>query len=103
LSRFTPFHGCFARVLKTGQDIPLIRRNLQREHVNRVAAALLRPSSTMPADARALLRADAVALRSELAAAQRRTGTSKEAQAHLAQAFATVDEALKAPVVRQSV
>jgi hypothetical protein len=100
---YAALHGAIWSELKTGQDIPLIRRNLQREHVNRVAAALLRPSSTMPADARALLRADAVALRSELAAAQRRTGTSKEAQAHLAQAFATVDEALKAPVVRQSV
>jgi hypothetical protein len=57
----------------------------------------------MPADARALLRADAVALRTELAAAQRKTGYSKEAQAHLAQALVTVDEALKAPVVRQSI
>ena len=89
--------------LKTGKDIPLLRRNLQREHVNRVATALLRPSSTMPADARALLRVDAVALRAELSAAQRRTGLSKEAQAHLAQAWATLDEALKAPLVRQNV
>jgi hypothetical protein len=68
-----------------------------------VATALLRPSSSMPADARALLRADAIALRAELAAAQRRTGASKEAQAHLAQSWATLDEALKAPLVRQSV
>jgi hypothetical protein len=100
---YAALRGAIWSELKTGQDIPLIRRNLQREHVNRVAGALLRPSSTMPADARALLRAEAIALRSELAAAQRRTGASKEAQAHLAQAFATVDEALKAPVVRQSV
>ena len=100
---YAALRGAIWSELKTGQDIPLIRRNLQREHVNRVAGALLRPSSTMPADARALLRIEAIALRSELAAAQRRTGTSKEAQAHLAQAFATVDEALKAPVVRQSV
>jgi hypothetical protein len=89
--------------LKTGKDIPLARRNLQREHANRVATALLRPSSSMPADARALLRADAIALRAELATAARRTGVSKETQAHLAQAWATLDEALKAPLVRQSV
>jgi hypothetical protein len=90
--------------LKTGKDILLIRRNLQREHVQRVAAALLRPAATMPADARALLRANAIALRAELAAAaQRRPGYSKEAQAHLAQAAATLDEALKAPVVRQAI
>ncbi len=90
--------------LKTGKDILLIRRNLQREHVQRVAAALLRPAATMPADARALLRANAIALRAELAAAtQRSPGYSKEAQAHLAQAAATLDEALKAPVVRQAI
>jgi hypothetical protein len=90
--------------LKTGQDIPLLRRNLQREHVQRVATALLRPSATMPADARALLRANAIALRAELAAAtQRGPRYSKEAQAHLAQAAATIDEALKAPVVRQAI
>jgi hypothetical protein len=57
----------------------------------------------MPADARALLRADAIALRAELATAQRRSGMSKEALAHLAQAWTTLDEALKAPLVRQSV
>ena len=51
----------------------------------------------------------AAARRSDRAArrARRRrsagTGISKEAQAHLAQAAATLDEALKAPVVRQSV
>jgi hypothetical protein len=89
--------------LKTGQDIPLIRRNLQREHVDRMATALLRPAATMPADARALMRADAFALRAELVTAQRRSGYSKEAQVHLAQALATIDEALRAPVVRQSV
>jgi hypothetical protein len=89
--------------LKTGKDIPLTRRNLQREHVNRVATVLLRPSASMPADARALQRTNAMALRTELATAMRRSGTSKEAQAHLAQAWATLDEALKAPVVRQSV
>ena len=36
-----------------GQDIDLFRRNLQREHANRVAGALVRPSGSMPADARA--------------------------------------------------
>jgi hypothetical protein len=88
--------------LKSGQDIPLIRRNLQRDHVNRVAGALLRPSATMPADARALLRVEAALLRGEIVAAQKRTGFSNEARAHLAQAAITLDEALKAPVVRQA-
>jgi hypothetical protein len=89
--------------LKSGRDIPLLRRNLQREHATRMAAALLRPSASLPTDARALLRADAVALRAELSAAQARKGYSPEARAHLAEALAMLDEALKAPIVRQGV
>ena len=50
-----------------------MRRNLQREHLARVANALVRPSSTMPADARALLRQDARALRDELKAVPAKT------------------------------
>jgi hypothetical protein len=96
-------HAAIWSELRTGQDIPLIRRNLQREHANRVATALLRPSATMPADARALLRVEATALRAELVAAQRKSGYSKVAQAHLAQGLATLDEALRAPVVRQAI
>ncbi len=53
----------------------------------------------MPADARALLRADARALRDELAAARRRgLHSSKETQAHIAESLSTLDEALKAPL-----
>jgi hypothetical protein len=89
--------------LKTGHDIPLFRRNLQREHASRVANALLRPAGAMPADARALLRADARTLRNELAQAQRKPGYSPEAKAHLAETLATLDEALKAPLIRQGV
>jgi len=57
----------------------------------------------MPADARALLRADAKALRGEIAAAQAKPGYSLEAKAHLAETLSTLDEALKAPLVRQGV
>jgi hypothetical protein len=57
----------------------------------------------MPADARALLRADARTLRNELAQAQRKPGYSPEAKAHLAETLATLDEALKAPLIRQGV
>jgi len=60
--------------LKARGDIPLIRRNLQREHAVRVSNALLRPTAAMPADAKSLLRAEARALRAELAAAAGRPG-----------------------------
>jgi hypothetical protein len=89
--------------LKSGTDISLFRRNLQREHATRLAGALLRPAASMPADARALMRADAKTLRGEVAAAQGRRGYSVEARAHLAETQALLDEALKAPLVRQGV
>jgi len=89
--------------LKSGKDIDLFRRNLQREHVNKIAVALVRPSGTMPADARSLLRAEARALRADLLAAQAKKGYSAEAKAHIAETISTLDEALKAPLVRQGV
>jgi Met-zincin/Domain of unknown function (DUF5117) len=89
--------------LKTGREITPLRRNLQREHLTRVAGALLRPSGSMPADARALLREEAKDLRREIAAAQAKPGYSKETRAHLDEALTQLDEALKAPIVRQGI
>jgi hypothetical protein len=63
---------------------------------------MIRPVATMPADARALLRADAVRLRAEMAAAQKRPRASVETRAHLAESLAALDEALKAPLMRQT-
>ena len=89
--------------LKTGQDIPLIRRNLQREYVSRVAGVIVHPVPAMPADARALLRADAVQLRDEMTALQKRPRASTETRAHIADSLALLDEALKAPMMRQGI
>jgi hypothetical protein len=99
---YAALHGAVWSELRTGKDIPLARRNLQREYATRVANALVRPSNTMPADARALLRADASRLRGELAAAQRRN-LSAEARAHVAEMITMLDEAQKAPIVRQAI
>ncbi|MBK6805599.1 MAG: zinc-dependent metalloprotease [Betaproteobacteria bacterium] len=99
---YASLHRAIWSELRTGRDIPLIRRNLQREHATRLATALLKPSGSMPADARALLRADAKALRAEIAAAAGRPGLSPAAAAHLAEALSTLDEALKAPLVRSA-
>jgi hypothetical protein len=100
---YDTLHAAVWSELRTGRDIHLFRRNLQREHAARIANALLRPATSMPADARALLREDAKKLRGELAGALRRSGRSAEANAHLAEALTTLDEALKAPLVRQAV
>jgi hypothetical protein len=100
---YSTVHGAVWSELRTGRDIPLMRRNLQREYVMRVANVLLRPAGSLPADARALLRADATQLRAEIAKAKDRKDLSVEAKAHLAESLALIDEALKAPLVRQAV
>jgi hypothetical protein len=98
---YATLHAAIFSELKTGQDIPLVRRNLQRDYVSRVSGVLLRPVGNMPADARALLRADAVQLRDELAAMRLRPKASPETRAHVAESLAVLDDALKAASVRQ--
>jgi hypothetical protein len=87
--------------LKGKDDIMLMRRNLQREHVKRVTASLTRGGNG-PADARALHRQNAAALIRQLRTAQSRVGLSKEARAHLADSLNTLEEAYKAPMQRSS-
>ena len=79
-----------------------MRRNLQREHVRRVAHLLTRGNGA-PADARALQRENAKALIVPLRTAQARPGLSKEARAHLADSLNTLEEAVKAPMQRVGV
>ena len=100
---YTSLHRSIWSELKTGQDITPLRRNLQREHLARVANSLVRGSSTTPADARALLRQDARVLRDELKAVPAKAALSKETQAHIAESLSTLDEALKASLQRQGV
>ena len=91
--------GAIWSELKTGADIPLMRRNLQREHVKRVVTVLTRGSGG-PADARSLQRENTRVLIGQLKAAQSRPGLSKEARAHLADSQNTLEEAMKAPMQR---
>ncbi|MFI4924347.1 MAG: zinc-dependent metalloprotease, partial [Vicinamibacteria bacterium] len=100
---YSTLHRAIWSELKGGKDIPLMRRNLQREHAAKLAQALLRPSGSMPADAKALLRAVAKVLRGESAAAATRPGWSAAASAHLAESQGMLDEALKAPLVRSTI
>lgn len=100
---YATLHESIFSELKTGREITPLRRNLQRDYLQRVANSLSRPAGTMPADARSLQREEAKALRREIAAAQNRPGYSKETRAHLAEALTQLDEALKAPLVRQAV
>jgi hypothetical protein len=86
--------------LAIGNEITLPRRNLQRIHLTRLSTQLLRPAGSLPPDARALARREAEALLSQLAQHRPRPGLSAETLAHLTEARATLQEALRAPILR---
>ena len=81
-------------------EIAPLRRELQREHVNRVAALLLRPQALTRADARALVRVQARSLERRVDAASRRAGLAPETRAHLQDSADTLRQALAAQLVR---
>ncbi|HEY0858397.1 MAG TPA: zinc-dependent metalloprotease [Albitalea sp.] len=86
--------------LATQSDIPPLRRELQREHVNRLAGMLLRPSDLSRADTRSLMRAQAKALLTRLDAASKRKNLGPEARAHLQDSADTLSQALAAKLQR---
>ncbi|MDR2016997.1 MAG: zinc-dependent metalloprotease [Burkholderiales bacterium] len=96
--------------LKDNGDVPLVRRNLQREHARRIAAPLLAVSPTYPADARALLRLEAEQLKSEIEKRQTRarertqkrtqTTVTPETIAHLEEVRVLLTQALQASMIR---
>ena len=101
-----PLAEVYARVgrevwseLDRGGPIAPERRELQREHLNRLAAALLRPQAR--ADARALVRAQSRALLARLQRAGS-TGAARDAatRAHLDDAIDTLRQALAARLPR---
>jgi len=88
---------------RRGTDADPLRRNLQREHLRRMTAALLGGSGGYPADARALMRRDARQLHGWLVAAASKPDLSAETSAHYTEAAETLAEALKAPMLRSGV
>jgi hypothetical protein len=86
--------------LGSGRPIAAARRELQRDHLNRVAAAVLRPSPQARADARGPLREQARAL---LRALDRAAARSADAatRTHLSDSAETLRRALVAPLQRQ--
>lgn len=86
--------------VRAGTDAPLLRRNLQREHLRRVVNVLLRPAATTPADAASLLRQNARQLVAALRAVQAKTGIGSETRAHYANSLNALEEALRAPLQR---
>ena len=85
--------------LKTGKEITSMRRNLQREHLKRVTAMLLKPTQHTPADARSLQRENALELQRDIRAAMAKPNT-RENKAHLSESYETLNQALKASMLR---
>ncbi|MBK9135317.1 MAG: zinc-dependent metalloprotease [Betaproteobacteria bacterium] len=83
--------------------IDTLRRNLQREHLRRLAGGVLRPTSPAAADVRAVHRQVALELEASLKAALQARTLTPMARAHLADSLATLGEALKAPLNKQGV
>jgi len=88
--------------LDSGTNIPLMRRNLQRAYLARLNGLLLQTRPTTPADARSLARHEATTLQAHLRQAVDRKGRNTETLAHLRESLTSLDEALRAPVLRQS-
>lgn len=87
-----------------GRDVDSLRRNLQREHIKRLANGLLRPAAPSGnADAPAVNRMVARQLESGLRSALNGGGWSSMARAHLEDSLALISEALKAPLNKQGV
>jgi hypothetical protein len=82
-------------------EIDSLRRNLQREHVKRVASGVLRATAPAAADVRAVHRLVATQLEASLKAALQQRHWTPMARAHLADSLAVVSEALKAPLMKQ--
>jgi Met-zincin/Domain of unknown function (DUF5117) len=90
--------------LATGSDIAPGRRELQREHLNRLANLLLRPAAQSRADARGLVRREALALMRRLDRPIRSAaGLGPETRAHLSDSADTLRQALGAKLPRGSV
>jgi hypothetical protein len=89
--------------LKSGGEIDSLRRNLQREHARRVALGLVRPSSAVAADVRAVNRQVALKLQADIQRALSGAKAPAMTRAHLAETAGLLDDALKASMVRQGV
>ncbi len=86
--------------LATHADIPVARRQLQRDYVNRMAELLLRPNSVSRVDMRSLMRVDARALLGHIRATLRHAGLDSASRAHLQDSAETLSRALAAPLQR---
>ncbi len=78
------------------------RRDLQRDHLNRLSMAVVRPGSNGRADSRGVLRQQARQLLAQLETAHKRSKADAATRAHLADSLDTLRQALAATIQRQA-
>ena len=89
--------------LAGGGVISPARRDLQRDHLNRLSLAVVRPSGSGRADVRGVMREQARALLSRLdEALRKRSAIDVATRAHLADSADTLRQALAAAIQRQA-
>jgi hypothetical protein len=81
-------------------EIGPLRREVQRDHANRIAALLLRPGAASRVDTRSVVRVQARQLLDRIRVASQRPGLSEETRAHLADSADTLEQAISARVLR---
>ena len=84
-------------------DIAPQRREVQRDHVNRVASMLLRPGASSRSDTRGVVRAQAKVLLARIRGAEHRPGLSEESRAHLSDSADSLEQAIDAKLQRAGV
>ncbi len=89
--------------LKAAREVDSLRRNLQREHLRRLAGSVIRPTSGAAADVRGVHRLMATRLEADLKRVLASKTLSDMTRAHLAEAAQTLGEALRAPLMKQGV
>jgi hypothetical protein len=87
--------------LNGATHVDSLRRDLQREHMRRVVGTLVRPPPRVAADLRAVLRQVAERLSDQLRRSLANPRLDDITRAHFRESLETVDEALRAPLMKQ--
>ena len=92
--------GAIWSELSTGKEITRMRRSLQREHLKRMVQVLLVPRNATVAEERSVQRDNAIALKASIQRALGGGSLSAESRSHLRESVATIDDALRANLMR---
>jgi hypothetical protein len=87
--------------LKSGDHVDSLRRDLQREHLRRIATSLVQAASPVAADTRAVQRQVAELLAGQLRRALQNPRLDEITRAHYTESFETLEQALRAPLIKQ--